>query len=135
MSQSETGTLATNESVMKQFRIASLITAVLILVQAALAGRGRFVDHDLIQVHGYVGNNATFIVAIGLLGIAFNGYKRGSSGPDRSDHQCDHARAGGLADRTWLRWAREHCRRFASLAEWRVDYGSHRGAARSDTSP
>ncbi len=82
MSQSETGTLATNESVMKQFRIASLITAVLILVQAALAGRGWFVDYDLIEVHGYVGN-ATFIVAIGLLGIAFNGYKRGAL--DRTD--------------------------------------------------
>jgi len=82
MSQTDTSTLAFNESVVKQFRIVSLITAVLLLVQAALAGRGWFIDYDLIKVHGYLGN-ATFIVSIGLIGIAFNGYKRGAL--DRTD--------------------------------------------------
>ena len=65
-----------SEPVMKQFRIVSLVTAILILVQAALAGQGWFVDFDLIEIHGYVGN-ATFLAGLALVGIAFSGYRKG----------------------------------------------------------
>jgi len=46
-----------------------LITAV--LIQAVLAGRGWFLDGDVIKIHGYVGN-ATFLLAVALatLGLA-----------------------------------------------------------------
>ncbi len=46
-----------------------LITAV--LIQAVLAGRGWFLDGDVIKIHGYVGN-ATFLltIALAMLGLA-----------------------------------------------------------------
>ncbi len=44
----------------------AVVTGVLILVQAFLAGRGMFKDFDLIEVNGIVGN-ITFIFAILLV--------------------------------------------------------------------
>ena len=44
--------------------------ATLVLVQAILAGRGWFIDIDLIEVHGYVGN-AVFLVAVLQAALAF----------------------------------------------------------------
>jgi len=42
------------------------LTTVLVLIQAFLAGRGWYVDFDLIETHGIIGN-ITFLAAIGLL--------------------------------------------------------------------
>jgi len=41
-----------------------------VLVQAFLAGRGLFVDFDLIEVHGYVGN-AVLVLAVAQVILAF----------------------------------------------------------------
>jgi hypothetical protein len=61
------------------FRWAALATAVLVLAQAVLAGRGWFVDIDLIEVHGWVGN-ATFLAAITQVALAYVGWSRGAVG-------------------------------------------------------
>jgi hypothetical protein len=57
----------------------TVATAVLVLAQAILAGRGWFVDLDLIDVHGLVGN-LTFLVAIGLVVLAYLAWSRGTLG-------------------------------------------------------
>lgn len=44
----------------------AVVTGVLVLVQAFLAGRGWFKDYDLIEVHGTLGN-VTFLFAILLV--------------------------------------------------------------------
>ena len=61
------------------FRWLAVITAILVMVQALLAGRGWFVDVGLIEVHGWVGN-ATFLAAIALLAVAFATWRRGTLG-------------------------------------------------------
>ena len=61
----------------RSFRWVAALTALLVLVQAALAGRGLFVDFDLIEVHGWVGN-ATFLVAAAQVALAVAGYGRRS---------------------------------------------------------
>ena len=61
------------------FPILTVITGALVLLQAILAGRGWFIDYDLIEVHGYVGN-ATFIAAMVLVVGAWLGRQRGSMG-------------------------------------------------------
>jgi hypothetical protein len=48
---------------MPALKISTALLAITILAQAVLAGRGWFIDIDLIAVHGYLGN-AVFIVAI-----------------------------------------------------------------------
>ena len=55
------------------------VSTVLVFVQAILAGRGWFVDYDLIEVHGYLGS-LTFVVVIGQLGLAFVAWRRGILG-------------------------------------------------------
>lgn len=61
------------------FRGVAVVTAVLVLVQALLAGQGLFVDTGRIEVHGWVGN-ATFLAAIALLAAAFAAWRRGTLG-------------------------------------------------------
>src|SRR5215210_358467 len=61
------------------FPILTVITGGLVLLQAILAGRGLFVDYDLIEIHGFVGN-VTFIAAILLVIGAWLGRQRGSMG-------------------------------------------------------
>jgi hypothetical protein len=51
------------------FQIAAGLFTVLVLVQAVLAGRGWFVDFDLIDIHGMVGN-LVFLVAVAMVAIA-----------------------------------------------------------------
>ena len=51
------------------YRAVAALTAALVLVQALLAGRGWFLDADLIEVHGYVGN-AVFLAAVVQVGLA-----------------------------------------------------------------
>jgi hypothetical protein len=56
------------------YRVAASLTAVLVLVQAILAGRGLFRDADLIDVHGYVGNAVFLLVVVqGGLAVALRG--------------------------------------------------------------
>ena len=57
------------------FRWVAVTTAILVMVQALLAGRGWFVDVGLIEVHGWVGN-ATFLVAVTQWGVAFLAWRR-----------------------------------------------------------
>jgi hypothetical protein len=61
------------------YRWVTVLTAGLVLVQAILAGRGWFVDLDLIDVHGFVGN-LVFLVVIGQAVAAFLGRSRGKVG-------------------------------------------------------
>lgn len=62
------------------FRWVAGVTAVLVLIQAALAGRGWFLnDPDLIDLHGWVGN-ATFVAAIALAALAYAAHARGALG-------------------------------------------------------
>jgi hypothetical protein len=61
------------------YRWVTVLTVGLVLVQAILAGRGWFVDLDLIDVHGLVGN-LTFLVAIGQAALAYLGRSRGGVG-------------------------------------------------------
>ena len=51
------------------------LTAVLVFVQALLAGQGWFINYDLIATHGWVGN-ATFLVVIGQVAIAFVAWRQ-----------------------------------------------------------
>jgi heme A synthase len=51
------------------FQIAAGLFTVLVLVQAVLAGRGWFIDLDLIDIHGMVGN-LVFLNAVALVAIA-----------------------------------------------------------------
>ena len=52
------------------FRWITVLLALLILIQAVLAGRGWFKDFDLIETHGIVGN-ITFLAAVATAGLAF----------------------------------------------------------------
>lgn len=52
------------------YRVAAALTAGLILLQAALAGRFLFTDPDLVDVHEVVANIITGVV-FALLGLAF----------------------------------------------------------------
>jgi hypothetical protein len=58
------------------FRRLAGVTVALILVQALLAGRGWFLNHDLIKIHGDVGS-ATFLVVVVQTIVAFVAWRRG----------------------------------------------------------
>ena len=51
------------------YKALAALTAALVLIQALLAGRGWFLDADLIRVHGYVGN-AVFLAVVAQAGLA-----------------------------------------------------------------
>jgi hypothetical protein len=59
--------------------IISAITTALILVQAVLAGRGWFIDHEFIDLHGVVGN-VVVLAAIAQAVIAFLALRRRQAG-------------------------------------------------------
>jgi hypothetical protein len=63
-------------SLVRRFHVIAILAGVLVLVQAFLAGRGLFLDFDLIKVHGYVGE-ITFVVALFLLVAAWIGRQEG----------------------------------------------------------
>ena len=76
----QTTSVETGLNAARLFRWTAAVTAVLVLVQAILAGRGWFLnDFDLIDVHGWVGN-VTFLAAIALVALAFAGQGRGALG-------------------------------------------------------
>lgn len=58
------------------YRIVSGAVALLVLIQAILAGRGWFIDFDLITLHGVLGN-ITFIGAVGMVVLAWVGFPPG----------------------------------------------------------
>ncbi len=60
------------------YRGLALVAAVLILAQAVLAGQWMF-GGGRIDVHGWLGN-VTFLLAIGLVGLAFVGRRGGALG-------------------------------------------------------
>ena len=59
------------------YKVLAALTAALLLVQALLAGRGWFLDTDLIRIHGYVGN-AVFLAVVLQAGLAVALGARGS---------------------------------------------------------
>ena len=61
------------------FRWLAAVTALLVLVQAVLAGRGMFDDPALLETHGFVGN-ATFVAVLALVVLAFIAGRRGAFG-------------------------------------------------------
>lgn len=71
VAQSSTG------NAIRGFKIAAIATSVLVVIQAFLAGRGFFIDYDLIKLHGNIGS-ITFIAALLVLWFAFAGMKEGS---------------------------------------------------------
>jgi hypothetical protein len=75
MSQGPSNSTGNSVDVVSWFRIASIVTAVLILTQVVLAGRGWFIDYDLIETHGVLGN-VTFIGALALAVLGVLGYRR-----------------------------------------------------------
>ena len=62
---------------LRWFRYVALLTAALVVIQAALAGRGFFIDYDLIKIHGDVGS-VTFLACVVLVFIAVRGYRTGA---------------------------------------------------------
>lgn len=54
----------------------TVLTGMAVLLQAILAGRGWFVDYDLIEIHGFVGN-LTFLLVILLVIGAWLGKQAG----------------------------------------------------------
>src|SRR6478752_8029448 len=60
------------------FQIAAGLFTLLVLVQAVLAGRGWFIDMDLIDVHGMIGS-LTFLVGVVMVALVWFGMEKGSS--------------------------------------------------------
>jgi hypothetical protein len=54
----------------------AVLTGAAVLLQAILAGRGWFVDYDLIEIHGFVGN-VTFVLVVLLVVGAWLGRQAG----------------------------------------------------------
>lgn len=63
----------------RAFRWLAGATVLLVLAQALLAGRGWFLNHDLIKIHGDVGS-ATFVVVILQVAAAFWAWRRNALG-------------------------------------------------------
>lgn len=61
------------------FRAFAALTVALVLVQAALAGRGLYGDPGVISLHGWLGN-VTFAAAIAQVAVGFGGLRRGAVG-------------------------------------------------------
>jgi hypothetical protein len=61
--------------VVKGFRVAGIATTVLVVIQAAMAGRGFFFGGEMIKRHGEVGN-ITFLAGLVMLGFAFSGFRQ-----------------------------------------------------------
>ncbi len=57
---------SSSNAIVRWYPLLTLLTGALVLLQAVLAGRGWFIDYDLIEVHGWLGN-LTFIFAIVLV--------------------------------------------------------------------
>lgn len=69
----ESGTrssLAAHSAIRPLFKATALLFALLVMVQAVLAGQGWFVDVDLIRMHGYVGN-VVFLLAVAQVVLAY----------------------------------------------------------------
>ena len=79
MGTTDRGADATTTGSAAWFRWVAVITAVLALVQALLAGQGLFVDAARIEVHGWVGN-ATVLASVALLAAAFVAWQRSRVG-------------------------------------------------------
>ena len=75
-----TGATAAEQSgTARVFRWLAAVTAILLLVQAVLAGRGMFADPGLIETHGVVGN-VTFLAVLALVALAYIAGRRGALG-------------------------------------------------------
>ena len=61
------------------FRWVAALTAVLVLLQALLAGRGMFADPGLLETHGWVGN-VTFLAVLAQVALAYLAGRRGAFG-------------------------------------------------------
>src|SRR5690349_14576572 len=55
---------ATRPSLVQALRFVAPLVSLLILVQAFFAGRGLFLDHDLIDVHGGIGMLTALLVIV-----------------------------------------------------------------------
>jgi hypothetical protein len=75
MTQDVNRSATSSFDVVRGFRYAGIATVVLIVIQAAMAGRGFFFGGELIKRHGEVGN-ITFLAGLVLLWFAFSGYRQ-----------------------------------------------------------
>jgi hypothetical protein len=69
---------ATRPSLLQALRFVARLLLLVILVQAFFAGRGLFLDHDLIDVHGALGNVTLLLVIVQAALVLFTGL-RGST--------------------------------------------------------
>lgn len=72
-------TTTSRATIDRLLRPVAVLIATLILVQALLAGRGWFINYDLIATHGWVGN-ATFLVVIVQVVLAFIAWRQHLAG-------------------------------------------------------
>lgn len=73
---------AARPGALRAFRIVVHVIPAFILVQAFLAGRGQFIDRDLLDVHGYIGiGTGLLVVAQAVLAflVGFQGRQRRAS--------------------------------------------------------
>lgn len=66
----------TTSGLVRSYPWLTVLTGTAVLLQAILAGRGWFVDYDLIEIHGFVGN-VTFLLVILLVVGAWLGKQAG----------------------------------------------------------
>ena len=69
---------ATRPSLVQALRYVTPLAPLLILIQAFFAGRGLFLDNDLIDVHGVLGNVTLLLVIVQAALVLFAGL-RGST--------------------------------------------------------
>jgi hypothetical protein len=69
-------TTGADNALVRAYPWLTVLTGVFVMLQAILAGRGWFIDYDLIELHGFVGN-VTFLLVIALLVAAWMGKQAG----------------------------------------------------------
>jgi len=66
----KTTAIAARPGLLQPLRIVAGVVALLVIVQAVFAGRGQFVDNDMLTLHGQIGN-LTFLMVLAQVALAF----------------------------------------------------------------
>ena len=72
---------ATRPALFQVLRVVAPLVLLLILVQAFFAGRGLFLDHDMIDVHGGLGTLTALLVIVQAALVLFAGLRGGTRTP------------------------------------------------------
>ena len=68
--QSSSAPAYARESLVKPLQGVAALILVLVMIQAVLAGRGWYIDFDLIEIHGWIGN-ITFLAVVAQVALVF----------------------------------------------------------------